>query len=234
MSDKKIVLMVLAVVALVLFAFSYKAEAASVTLVETNAGLVVVFEGPIVVGDSVRLDVAMTQGGTNKVVMSSTGGSAVEGYKIGAVLSDHEATVLVPEGYPCLSACANAFVGAKTHIIHGVVGFHVAWFDEESVAGANEGARMGQYLGALSTVYFINNGFCAELPVMLSLLTSIDTFLIFTNTEEFLKFYARDDTLDGADEVNTFFEPTGLGAEWYVSHLKSAGEIHEIITLQRG
>lgn len=210
------------------------AKAADIQILDTEIGPVVTFEGQIEVGDAERLDAIMTESGSDKVVMSSPGGNALEGYKIGGVLSSHEATVMVPEGFACISACANAFLGAKTYIVKGVLAFHVAWVDEDSARTLNSGVAAGQFLGTQSTIYFVSNGFSLELPMMINTFTTRDRFLVITSTEELLTFYVRNDNEGEVDAMGPYLAPSGHDAQWYLQRLMGTEGILTVLRTQRG
>ena len=107
-----------------------QAQAASVFVTKEYEGNhAIYFTGDIRRGDAKKLEAAIFENPNIKnVVMWSNGGIAAEGPLIGSVLSKYEMTAIVKENTWCMSACADAFIGAAEYKIDGgVLGFHKAW-----------------------------------------------------------------------------------------------------------
>ena len=166
------------------------------------------FTGNIEAGDANRLALfALENPQADWVNFNSPGGLATEGYQIANILSQYHLKAYVNYGAACLSACYSAFLGAWEYDIKGVLGAHVAWSpDEELQEGDSVSAVLarGQALGNYDVYHHIANGFSYELPFYITRLTSASDFLVFTNNDEFLKFYKRED-IDN-DKLNPYFE----------------------------
>src|SRR5258705_13190166 len=67
-------------------------------------------------GDADRLRLAISSKYT-EVWLVSGGGNLDEGVKVGEVLRAAQATVRVPRGYRCVSACTVAFLGGAFRVI---------------------------------------------------------------------------------------------------------------------
>ena len=107
-----------------------QAQAANVfTAKEYEGERVIYFAGDIRNGDAEKLEAVIFENPNIKnVVMWSNGGLAAEGPKIGSVLSKYNMTAIAKENTWCMSACADAFIGAAEYKIDGgVLGFHKAW-----------------------------------------------------------------------------------------------------------
>ena len=179
---------------------------------------VVAFLGVVEQGSASRLDQALVDNPhISTVAMVSPGGSAMEAFLIAEVLSSHNVTAMVPEGYACLSACAIGFLGAKDYVVLGALGFHNMYIDPADMADIQglDLLIMGQSFGVRTTVFFLSNGFEAELPLLISVFTTPEVFLVFTSTEDLMRFFARSET----DSVTEYLEGNDIDQEWIDGHL---------------
>lgn len=167
---------------LLVFAVTGAANAATIT----SDGDRIRFSGPVEVGDAERLATTMDLTGINVVVLRSEGGAAQEGFAIGKLFYQRNTYVHV-DGY-CLSACAIAFIGTPNiNLDGGFIGFHNAWVQIEMET--NKALGQGQFLGIMTTAYFIDKGYSILLPFYVSQLTTPEVFLTFDTVEQLKMFY---------------------------------------------
>jgi len=143
---------------------------------------VLYYLGGVAAGDARAMEQYILVYQPEKVVMTSNGGNASEGYALSSVLSQSQMTVEVPKGYMCMSACAVAFLGGGEKIIDGVLGFHIAYSRGDIPDGY--GMKIGQQFGLLDAYLMIENGYNLLLARMTNELTSPSDFLVFTSEEE--------------------------------------------------
>ena len=185
--------------------------------VDSNGNPRIIYQGNVEVGDAQTLNWMLLSKPVNYVIMHSPGGSATEGQRIGQVLSNHEATVWVPPGSFCLSACAEAFIGAKEYRIEGALGFHTAWFKADPGIDYNELFKHGQAQGASTTRYILANGFNINLALLINYHTDAKNFLVFFSEEDLAKFFARSET----DTITEYLEGPDfeLTDDWLDLHI---------------
>jgi hypothetical protein len=117
-------------------------------------------------GDSVRLARELTGRQYDEIWLASGGGSLDEGIGVGEVLRRFQATVRIPPGYRCVSACTTAFLGGVFRFIDEGATYQVhagSWFLEESV----EENRMKAFLsdpGKMLTAWFQRLSMGENLP----------------------------------------------------------------------
>lgn len=167
---------------LTLFAVTGAANAANITV----EGDRIKYSGPVEVGDAEELVAAMEVFGINKVVLRSEGGAAQEGFAIGKLFYQRNTEVFV-DGY-CLSACAIAFIGTpNVNLDGGFIGFHNAWVQIEMET--NKALAQGQFLGIMTSAYFMDKGYSVLLPFYISQLTTPEVFLTFDTVEQLRVFF---------------------------------------------
>ena len=179
---------------------------------------VVLLTGDIIQGTAQRLDdILLANPAIKKVGMVSGGGLALEGFNIAEVLSNHDVTAVVPRGYTCLSACAIGFLGAKEYVVLGVLGFHNMYIEQADTDNIPDISLLivGQSFGVRTTVFFLSNGFEVELPILISIFTTPEKFLVFTSTEDLMQFFARSET----DDVTEYLEGNDIDQVWLDEHL---------------
>tara|TARA_R110000764_G_C10734548_1_gene349890 strand:+ start:37 stop:498 length:462 start_codon:yes stop_codon:yes gene_type:complete len=135
--------------------------------------------------------------------MSSNGGVAMEGFKLGYLFSAYEVEAVVASDQHCLSACAVAILGAPQKDIQGLLGFHVAW--TKSKGTMSEGMRQGQSLATLDTIYNFNSGYKVHLQYLIANYTAFDTFLILSQ-EDLARFEFKD--------TKDYTQSAGITIEW--------------------
>ena len=148
----------------------------------TNNGNVIFLEGEIKKDDAVKLESMVTATGLTTVFLNSNGGNALEGYRLGYAIQDLGLTTIVASDTACLSSCAIAFMGGKTKIQGGILGFHVAWSPDDTQS-YSDGMKSGQFFGALNAAYFFNMGYTAQLPLIVSQVTAADIFLVLSSDD---------------------------------------------------
>ena len=147
----------------------------------------------------------------DRVAFDSPGGNASEAFQMANLLSEEEIRVWVPKARICLSACAIAFTGGYDYHIEGTLGFHNAYLlldtnEEASHMDITEGYIGGQQLGTHATGFFVSNGFAFNLQYDIAGNTTPDTFLAFTSTEDFLKYYVRNDDMPELDAMSNYWQ----------------------------
>lgn len=198
-------------------------QAEDLTVLTLAEETVVIFAGSVTSGSSQRLDDILTANpAVKRVGMVSGGGLAVEGFNIASVLSKHKITAVVPRGYFCLSACAIGFLGAADYVVLGVLGFHNMYISDEDIADLDrlELLLQGQQFGVRTTLFFVSNGFELELPLIISYFTNPDTFVVFTNTEDLMTFFARTEE----ESVIDYLDQNDLNEDWLEAHVWGPAE----------
>lgn len=148
----------------------------------TNNGNVIFLKGEIKKDDAIKLETMVTATGLKTVFLNSDGGNALEGYRLGYTIQDLGLSVVVAADTACLSSCAIAFLGGKTKVQGGLLGYHVAWSPDDTQS-YSDGMKSGQFFGALTAAYFFNMGYTAQLPLIVSQLTAPDTFLVLSSDD---------------------------------------------------
>ncbi|PHS02814.1 MAG: hypothetical protein COA78_20450 [Blastopirellula sp.] len=218
----------------ILFMLSVFAASAETLKLRTDAfgEPFISFYGEVVDGSSARLAAMMDKSGTSTVSFYSGGGVAREAEMIGRVLSDRKATAIVPRGSFCLSACAEAFLGAQDYYVKGILGYHVSYFlGKPEGENFNSIFKYGQYVGGSTLAYTMANGFSVEMYMFIAARTDPNTFFVLTSTEELRDFYVRDDEEDVLDR---YFDKSYHSPEWFEQHLWSGPQIGWYSYRQRG
>ena len=129
--------------------------------------------------------------------------------------------VSIAPGRVCLSACAYAFIGGTDYRIDGLLGFHTGYLrhnagdpnsfplppDSTGVSpDVNNAYQQGHYMGALFSLWFLQNGFNHYLFMTISAKTSIEKFLVMKHEDELYKWMARDNSTDINDYAK-FLKP---------------------------
>ncbi len=184
------------------------------------------YSGDVVRGDSKKLQKALKDHpDTKRITLSSKGGDAIEGFRLGYTIKDKGLTVEVPKGTLCLSACAIAFMAGDTKIINGVLGFHVAWLDKK--LESNEALKNGQLLGSITGIYFYNTGYIAQLQYLIGALTNKDTFLLMYSEEDLAMFEIK----EGVD----FSEILEIPDDWFLERIAGPVRMHFLSkTIEKG
>jgi hypothetical protein len=76
-------------------------------------------------GDGVRIRQALGRAAYDEVWLISHGGRLLEGIEVGNALREYQATVRVPAGYQCVSACTVAFLGGLFRIVDDGASYEV-------------------------------------------------------------------------------------------------------------
>lgn len=206
-----------------LMTLAYSAKAEDIYVVETRKGEhVLAVIGGFTFGTADRVEEQLNNNPEIMVVaLVSPGGVAMEGYALAQVFSEKGITAFVPKKGYCMSACAIAFLGAKEYQIDGVLGFHNAYIPEEAATNltAIEMLITGQAFGAKFTEFVIANGFTFELATLVTQFTDPEHFIVFTSTEDLMRFFARGKGLS----VNNYLEYTATEA-WLKTHLWGPSE----------
>lgn len=136
---------------------------------------------------------------TTVVRLNSEGGDALEGYRLGYLFRSYNLETVVGYDAKCLSACAVAYLGGTRHILAGVLGFHVAWLPRE--VETNEAIKRGQFLGSVDSGYMYNMGYRNQLSVIISQITTHDTFLIIKSVDDLRMFRFTDGNFNEYKEL---------------------------------
>lgn len=161
----------------------------------------------------------------DEVSLTSPGGLAYESFELGAYFSDRGLQTTVSPGRACLSACAIAFLGGRDYEIDGILGFHSSHITGEtedpealkySEKQGNILYQQGQLIGTQLARYLMLNGFHIDIALLTSYYTSPTKFLAFTNEDDLMKFYVRDDEAE-VDPFYNYFVP--LDDEVYENQL---------------
>ena len=173
----------------------------------------ILFVGGVVSGSGARLEKMLSDNpDINTVSFYSGGGLAGEGYIIGQVLSDNSSTAVVESGHYCLSACAMGFIGAARYEIRGVLGFHSPYLAPGDITPKDEVMKNAQGIGAWFMTYTMLNGFSAQMYWTIQNRSNPQVFLVFTNLDDLMDYYVRDD--DGVDAYSNYHQSVHHGDEW--------------------
>ncbi len=172
---KSILPTVLITIALVLLLVATPARSAN----PTSNGNVIYLSGDIRNGDAQRLETLVKQTNLTTVYLSSNGGHALEGFRLGYTINRLGLQTIVADGDSCLSACAIAFLGGTAKVQAGILGFHVAWAPNNT-GTFSEGMKSGQFFGTITALYFFNVGYTGQLYTIVSQITDAETFLLVT------------------------------------------------------
>lgn len=105
------------------------AWAAELTVVDSGAGRVILFAGPIQRADTARMAALLDSAGAiREVRFNSPGGSLEAGIEIGERIRAHRLATRVTSGAICASACVYAFLGGVIRAADngGRLGIHMA------------------------------------------------------------------------------------------------------------
>jgi len=125
----------------------------------------------------------------DEVNITSPGGLTMSGIELGMFFSNNQLKVSIAPGRICLSACAYAFIGGTDYRIDGMLGFHTGYLrhnagdpitlplppDNTGISpDVNNAYQQGHYMGALFSLWFLQNGFNHHLFMTISAKTSIE------------------------------------------------------------
>ena len=215
---------------LVLFMFSLPAAADYVVQVidikhkETNEVKTVLHvygDFDLGISQDVRTALNLHSDIIDEVVLNSPGGLGYEGYAVGQILSEYEVPTRVAKGTACLSACAIAYIGGTDYEVEGILGFHKAHLaGAEPFMNQEEAFDAGQLAGSYHLYYLIANGFSVSLTAHIDQRSTPNDFVVFTNTEDLLKFYVRNDDDDISNYITEIPEtPLVFNVDDMVIHL---------------
>ena len=205
-----------------------ESKSQNIRVVDTPVGPLISLEGDIQVGAADRLRNALTVNPSiTKVGLVSHGGSAEEGFAIAEVLSDFKVSAYIPPKSICLSACAFGFMGAHSYHIYGVLGLHNMYLFEEDLVKKERDTLLagGQMYGVRTAIFYLAHGFSLELPLIVASTTKQDSFIAFTNSDDFMRFFVR----DKEDHVFNYLAPTGVDKTWLDSHLWTSTDVSNYI-----
>jgi hypothetical protein len=190
----------------------------------SNSGMrYIAFWGAIEDGDADKLSDLLDSTGIDVVVVHSPGGSATEGLSLGELMRDKDIKVVVPKRGMCLSACAIMFTGSNDQVLEGLLGFHVAWTSAD--LSANDAMQGGQYFGLLGAAHFIDSGYGLALPHIVTVTTSPEVFLVFTDIEELNRFRIGRN-LPAGEYLKS---ANWVTREWVNSHLADSNRLRELL-----
>ena len=157
----------------------------------------------------------------DEVVLNSPGGLGYEGFAVGNILSDYAIPTRVAKGTACLSACAIAYIGGTDYEVEGILGFHKAHLaGAEPFMNQEEAFDAGQLAGSYHLYYLIANGFSVSLTAHIDQRSTPNDFIVFTNTEDLLKFYVRSDDDNISNYITEIPEtPLVFNVDDMVTHL---------------
>lgn len=198
------------------FFWSLLAEAHEFTVNNNN----VVLSGDIDAGATKELEKVLDNNpSVDTVIMSSRGGSFVEGVLLGTMFHERKLTTAVVSGQYCVSSCAFAFLGGHKQHLGGTIAFHRAWTDDRKI-GANELFGDGQQVGGYMVWYIINVGYNSQLAYFIQAKTTKNTYLVITDKVDLDALFVSSDT---NTPVSRYLNPTGVSAEWLRVRIKSGG-----------
>lgn len=183
-------------------------------------GSVLYLDGNVVKDDADRL-VSVVEASQDTptpiktLYMHSPGGVAIEGYRLGYAINYYKLHTIVGYDKVCFSACATAFLGGTTKTVAGVLGFHVAWSDQNK-GSYSDGMKAGQGLATVDSTYLFNMGYTIQLPYIVTQVTDFETFLVLSVDD--LKMFEMKDK-----EFTNFLDlPKGWIADRVYSPLRMA------------
>ena len=166
-------------------------SAEKLTRVDLDTKAILVIAGDFTEGTAARTDTFLNMNpDIREVAFNSRGGMAKEGVALADVLYQHDVKATVNKGFKCLSACAFAFIGASDMRIDGIVGFHNGYIPAQEALKIKKAdlVNMSIHLGTLTVMHFIENGFGFELPLVIASVSNKNTFIVFRNEVDLLKF----------------------------------------------
>ena len=90
------------------------------------------------------------------------------------------------------------------------------WMKLAGTPGINETLIHGQQLGVYDTYYHLANGFSLKLPYTISKHTDKDTFIAFTDVDDLMDFYVRNEE----DKINQYLSGRVIDDEWVEKHVR--------------
>ncbi len=181
----------------------------------TNTATAIHLTGPITEGDADRVRSKVEETGIKILVLSSDGGMAVEGYELGYTIKELGLSTVVRRDEACLSACAIAFIAGVERTSEGLLGFHVAWA-EDNHGTFSDGLKGGQYMGTLTAGYYFKMGYTLQIPYLVSRYTDSSTFLILS-TED-LKLFEMED--------NDFMRMQSFPNNWLANRIAGSPRLY--------
>jgi len=144
----------------------------------------------------------------DEITLNSNGGLVTEGIKLGTFFSQKRLKVSIAPSRVCLSACAYAFIGGTDYRIDGLLGFHTGFLVRPKNAPPakmskpdrtgippeeNNIYQQGHYMGALYSMWFMENGFNLNLFLTIAAKTSMKNFYVMNHEKELYQWLVRDD-----------------------------------------
>ena len=197
--------------AAVLMLTAQAAEAANIK----NDGVTIFYDGVVKAGDAKKLRKMMDETGIRTVNLDSGGGHATEGFALGYLFQEYKVHATVAKGDRCMSSCANALLGAPTHDLKGLLGFHVAWTTGKGDASA--GMRQGQQYAIVSALYKSRVGYGLYLQYLIAQFTDKDTMLLLSS-EDLAMLKLKED--------ETFLASRDLPEGWIAQRIAGATRIY--------
>ena len=184
LENKLTAIVLIIFISFILIGFSKEADAATLT---KRSDTTVELSGKIEEGDAKNLASYLERNTlTTTIKLDSEGGNAIEGYRLGYAIRNADMVTIVGYEAKCLSACGTAFLGGTSHIISGALAFHVSWVPTE--LETNDALKQGQYLGMVESGYMFDMGYTNQLGVLVSQVTSADTFLLIESVADLEMF----------------------------------------------
>ena len=216
--------MIRTLIALLMFSLPATAADFSIAHGQETGRTYIGITGAIEPGDALKLRAYAAMNPTAEwVALSSPGGLANAGYKLGYMISKLELNTYVGFGSACVSACYIAFLGGKDYDIDGVLAAHNAWIKDTGDFTVNQGINQGQALGAYDTYYHLANGFNFALPYMITAYTDKNTFVAFTDEKELNAFFVR----DAVDKIVSYLDSTvgNTDENWVEKHVVKSADL---------
>lgn len=156
------------------------ASAADIRVVKTDAGdPVVIFDGPLVVGDDYTFVKAVSDLKKATIELTSTGGETVPALFIGRLIRQRGYTTYIPMNAICASACAYIWLGGKTRIIGqgAKIGFHTSYQMQNGVPIPSEegNSLIGSYIAEMGYSFAVMSYVIHAPPKSMQWLTAEDS-----------------------------------------------------------
>lgn len=172
------------VIVMILLALHSVGYAGTLTVSRDGDVNTVHYNGDVSAGDADALQRYIDMYEPATITLTSPGGLAQEGYRLGYVLMDYTGTVVVDKA--CMSACAVAFLGAPNKKIEGVLGFHPAWTTADMEP--SDAMKAGQVMGLQTAMYMDITGYTLQFAYVFTVLASQDVFFIFQDLDDLERF----------------------------------------------
>jgi len=158
-------------------------------ILEDDGSTTLAYQGNITWTGATMIDVELIQGSYDRLEMHSPGGLAAAGYMIGAALRNTDTPMVVQPGHVCMSACAYAALDAPELSIQGLLGFHMPYIDTmQADQTLLDYGAVSNGVALQFAWYVMNAGYNYQFVSLMSLETTPETLMVFTDENDLYQF----------------------------------------------